>query len=990
MLLRICFTISLIFYGCILLAQNVNPLVIGIVKSRQGNILRGVNVTLQNSAEILITQTDSIGVFSFFSLPKKGGPYRLVFSLPGYEPQTLDNYLVQVGSLSAIEIKLKPLPGTVPAELDEVVVVGYGRSLKKEVSSSITQLSADDLNGGVITDIETALQGSVAGLNMSHDGNPNSLATVILRGPSTLNLGQQPFYVVDDIPEADLRLVSPQDITSVSVLKDASAAAIYGNRAANGIIIITTRRGQPGDFKLTYNGYAGIQKIANYIPVASAPQLRAYLAANGKALAPTDDQGANTNWQKQISRTGTAQNHNIGFSGGTDRTVFSGSMNYLNNYAIIKGSSLERFAGRFSLEQKAVDDRVKFRFSIYNSISNQYDVDTLVFYNVLRFLPTVNVFNTDGTYHEDLTRTQTYNPLGLINDNTFNTKINSFLGNAGIEAKLPYNITYNLSAGYQTLTTDQNIYFNKYSLLAYNDNGEAIRNTYQDTKKIFENYFSYDKLFSNGSYFKFLLGYSWQEDSNGDGFQSSNINFVSDATSYYNLGLGQAPFGYVPLYGNTSIQTLRLISFYSRFNYNYKNKYLLQGSLRRDGSSAFGVNNRWGYFPSLSAAWRIIEENFMRHDVFSDLKLRVGYGVAGNTNGFSPLTPLLLNGATGSFYYNGQFVKGVGPTQNPNPNLKWERTAQTDAGVDFALFKNRLSGTVDVYDKVTTNIIYDYQEPASLSYAPGSFIYANAGEIDNKGIELTLNAKPLTGSLQWDVNFNIAHNANNIVSLSNDLYKINYIYTGFPAGTGQSNVSTEILMPGHPVGQFYTLHYLGKNAQGVSQFEDHNGNPTLTPTSADQRFLGNAQPKFTFGFGNRLKYNNFDLAVFMRGVIGNKILNATLATINSPADASNHNIPAFTLNESYNDYNASFYSDRYLENGSYLRLDNATLGYNLKKTGNYVRSIRVYLTGTNLFTITKYTGIDPEINIGGITPGIDNHNYYPKTRSFITGVVLEL
>ncbi|TWI95598.1 iron complex outermembrane receptor protein [Mucilaginibacter frigoritolerans] len=968
-------------------AQSTAPLITGIVKDEQGIILPDVSVKLQNNGVFFYARTNSKGIFEFSKIPY-GGPYSIVFSCIGYQDQVLGNYTIIPGGLVAIDVKMK----LAVIELTQTVVVGYGIAPKRDLSSAVTSLLPSDLNVGVITSPLQQLQGRVAGLNISEDGNPNGIPTIILRGPSTLNLGQQPFYVVDGVPDASLDLVSPSDIASVEVLKDASAAAIYGNRAANGVILITTRKGKPGEVKITYNAYAAIQKISSFINVATAAQLRAYLKANNKALAPTDDNGGNTDWQKEVSRTGSAQSHNLGFSGGGDKFIYSGSLNYLKDNAIIKKSSLEIFTGRFNIEQKTLNNHVKLRFSLYNTISSQSDVDTLVFYNVLRFLPTLNIYNTDGTFKEDLTRTQTYNPLALIENNEFDTKMSTTLANAGVEVTLPHNITYNLNVGYQTHTVDSNIYFNHYSLLAYNTNGEAIRSSYQDTKKVLENYFSYDYSFVHNQHLKFLLGYSWQQETNGDGFQTSNVNFASDATSYNNLGLGQAPPGYVPLYGNTFITTLRLISFYSRFNYNYNDEYLFQGTLRRDGSSAFGVNHRWGYFPSASAAWRIIKAEFMKDQhVFNDLKLRIGYGIAGNTIGFDPLTPLLLNSSTGSFYYNGSFVKSIGPVQNPNPNLEWEKTTQLDAGVDFAFLRDRLTGTIDIYNKTTTGIIYNYQQPASLSYTPGSLIYANAGEMNNKGIELSITAIPvIAGNLKWSSNFNIAHNKNEVVSLSNNIYKLNYIYTGYPDGTGQSNINTQIIKGGYPVGEFYTLHYLGKNANGVSEFEDRSGKPTITPTSADQRYLGNAQPQFVFGWNNTLNYKNFDLNIFMRGVTGNKILNATLATLNSPVDASNHNIPKLTLSESYNDYNASLYSDRYLENGSYLRLDNASLGYRFKDLGKSIRALRVYASGTNLFTLTGYNGIDPEINIGTVTPGIDNHNYYPKTRSFIVGINMEL
>jgi len=970
-----------------LYAQSQIPLITGIVNDGQGSPIAGTNIKLQKDTLTYYAKTDVNGIFYFSNIPYGNG-YILTFDCASYESQVLTGYDVKPGSTTSISIKLKK---TI-TELAPVVIVGYGSTFKRDITNAISSLGAPDLNAGVITNPAQLLQGKIPGLNISEDGNPNGVPTVILRGPSTLNLGQQPFYVIDGIPDANVNLISPDDIASVEVLKDASASAIYGNRSANGVIIITTRRGKPGELKIAYNGYGSVQKIASFISVATADQLRNYLKQNNKALAPADDNGGNTNWQKEVGRTGFAQNHNLSFSNGGDSFTYSGSVNYFQDNAIIKGSSLDRFTGRITLEQRALRDHLKLKFSLYNMISNQTDVDTLVFYNVLRFLPTLNIFNSDGTYKEDLTRTQTYNPLGLIANNLYNTKLKTILANVGAEVLLPFNITYNLNINYQTNTINANTYHNHYSLLAYNTNGEAIRSTYENTKQIFENYLSYDHDFTGNHHFKFLLGYSWQQDVNGDGFQTSNVNFASDATTYYNLGLGQAPAGYVPLYGNISIETLRLISFFSRFNYSYKNKYLLQGSLRRDGSSAFGINHRWGYFPTISAAWRIIEEDFIKNkNLLSDLKLRAGYGIAGNTIGFDPLTPLLLNNTTGSFYYNGSYVNAIGPIQNPNPNLQWEKTAQLDAGIDFGFFGNKLTGTIDVYNKTTTDLIYNYQQPVSLSYSAANSIYANAGKMNNKGIEFSINAMPVvTGQFKWTSNFNIAHNHNEVISLSNNNFKLNYIYTGYANGTGQSNTSTQIIQAGYPVGQFYTLHYLGKNSNGVSMFEDKNGQPTTAPQSTDQRYLGNAQPELTFGFGNNFKYKNFELNIFFRGVTGNKILNATLATLNSPGDASNHNIPTLTLTESYSDYNASLYSDRYLENGAYLRLDNASFAYNLKFMSKAVKSIRLYLTGTNIFTLTGYKGIDPEINIGSITPGIDNHNYYPKTRSFIAGVSLVL
>lgn len=967
--------------------QPAGPQVTGVVYDQNGGVLGNASIKLQKDTATFNTQTNANGIFNFYNIPS-GDNYSLTITCVGYESQTLTGYHILQGSLTSIIVNLKEAF----TRLEQVVVVGYGKTSRMDVSSALSSVLPENFNIGVISSASQLLQGKVAGLNISQDGNPNARASVILRGPSTLNLAQQPFYVIDGIPDADINLVSPTDIASIDILKDAAATAIYGNRAANGVIQVSTRRGRGGTTELTYTGHTAIQKISNHIDVATADELRGYLAANNKSLAPMDDDGANTDWQKEVTHTALSYDHNIGFSGGAERSVYSGSLNYLNNTGIIKKSSLKQFAGRFNLEQTTLRNKLKLNFGVYGQVRSQSDIDTLVFYNVLRFLPTLNVYDVTGAFKEDLTRTQTYNPVGLIENNQFDTKIKTLLANAGLRYSLPFGIFYNLSLSYQSRTTNKNTYFNKGSLRAFGSNGLAIRSTYEDSKIVAENYFSYEDDLSKMGRVKFLLGYSWQQDDNGNGFQSSNVNFASDATSYYNLGLGQAPLGYVPNYGNVSIKTLRLISFFVRGNYDLANKFLLQVSLRRDGSSAFGAAHRWGFFPAVSAGWRIIEEPFMKPQaLFNDLKLRVSYGVTGNTIGFDPLTPLLLNSSTGAYYYNGNFIASIGPVQNPNPNLRWERTSQFDIGLDAALLKNRIRFTIDLYNKATSDIIYSYQQPSSLSYAAGDLIYANAGKMTNKGVEFTLSTDPVSRrNFQWSSNFNIAHNKNKIITLSNDLYKLNYIYTGLLSGTGQSNVTTQILQAGYPVGQFYTLRYLGKNKDGVSVFQDRNGLPTTTPLSTDRTYLGSAQPVITFGWGNTFRYKKFDLNVFFRGLAGNKILNATLATLNAPSDASNHNIPKLALSESYNDFNASIYSNRYLENGSYLRLQNATLGYQLKFNGAYLHSLRFYLTGTNLLTITKYAGIDPEMNIGTITPGIDNRNYYPQTRGFLAGLVMQL
>jgi len=963
----------------------------GTVKDTKGVPLPGVTVKVKGTNKATVTTING----NFTIAGEKGSVLQVSFV--GFQPVE-----ITVADAEHTDISLSESSTT----LNDVIVIGYGTSSKKELTSAITTVKAENFNAGVVATPADLLEGKVAGLNITNDGNPNGTATVTLRGPSTLRSGaaSSPFYVIDGVPDADINLVAPSDIVSIDVLKDASAAAIYGSRATNGVIIVTTKKAKAGQSYLTYNAYVGVEKIANQFKVASADQLKAFLSKTGQSLTPANDNG-NTNWENEIERNAAySQNHNLSFGGSTGKTTFGGSINYLENEGIIKTSSLSRFIGKLNLSQRALNDKLKLDFSVSNSITSQdLIVNDIPLYsanganpNVLRAavqsLPTRAVYNADGTFYNDPTLVLGYNPLGLLETNTYNQKVNLLLANAKAELQLPFGILYNVNLAYQDRNTTGNVYLNSASELAENLGGVATRSQDEDTKKLFENYLSYAHNWNNKHDFKVLLGYSFDQTETGDGFQSSNENFVSDATSYHNLALGTAPAGYVPNYGGYLDETLRLISFYSRVNYNYDGKYIFQASIRRDGSNAFGANNQWGYFPAVSGAWRVIDEPFMKNQsVFDDLKLRVGYGVTGNSLGFDAYTPLTQYGTTGSFYYNGNWIGAIGPTQNPNPNLKWETTATLNLGLDFSFLKGRLSGTVDVYDKKTTNMIYSI--PVSTVTYLVNYLTANVGSMDNKGIEIGLTGTPVkTRNFTWESYGNISFNKNMITSLGNDISKI---YVGDPEGPGQSGSTVSVIQAGYPLGEFYTLKYIGMT-NGVSTYMGADGKPTTTPTSADRTYAGNAQPTYIFGWGNTFNYKQFSFNFFFRGQGGNKIMDASLADFNTPYSASTHNVPLITLTEPVTDVNANLYSTRYLESGTFVRLSNATLSYKIKVPGNYVHGVRVYVTGTNLFIITNYKGVDPELNLtlnnqaSGQFIGVDANNYYPKTRTFLAGVQVDL
>ncbi|KAA9041182.1 SusC/RagA family TonB-linked outer membrane protein [Ginsengibacter hankyongi] len=985
----------------LLLAQRTGTKdVTGKVTDKSGNDLSGITVSVRSTT--IATVTNASGIYT---IKAREGDI-LVFSSASFTAQQ-----IKVTSASSYNIVMEASVTT----LSDVVVVGYGRSSRKNLSSSITTIKPEELNKGAIGDVGQLLQGKVAGLNISASGDPNRAAAVILRGASTINSPSAPFYVIDGVPGADISLIAPDDIASIDVLKDAAATAIYGNRATSGVIIITTKRGSKGQLQTNYNGYVGLEKVSSNLSLMNSSQIRAYLAANNKSFLPADDLGANTDWMKAIERSSAvSQNHNLSFSGGGEHTNYSASINYLDKEGILTNSGLKRFIARLSLEQYALNNKVKFGLNVSNSRSDAsyVPIQNIVLLQAAHHLPVSPVKNADGTYFENFNTTGYFNPVALIDHATDETKYNNLIGIFTTEVKLPFGFTYNVNLSYQQLSSLHGEFYDSYysnyptsnfynnpdpgigishTLIGnlFGTNGSALRSSYQNTTKTIESYLTWDKKLGDHS-INAVVGYSWQDNVYGDGFQTSSTNFPADNVGFNNLALGnpyalssyRVQFGPDGVYGQT-----RLISDFGRVNYGYKNKYLLQGSLRRDGGSVFGTNNQWGYFPSVGAAWRISQEGFMQNQSFiNELKLRGSYGVTGNSQGFGAYTAQFLYGSTGTYYSNGVQAGAYGPIQGANPDLKWEKTATTNIGADFTILNGKLSGSFDWYDKSTTGMIFNYS--VSSAIVPGGKIWANGGSMTNKGIELNLNATPLrTKDFSWNTSLNLAHNKNLITSLTNPYGNGDSILYSDPEGPGQTNSTLQILKVGKPLGQFFSLQYAGKDQNGNSQFLKHDGTLTTAPViGADYWYVGNAQPKLLAGWSNTFRYKNFDLNIFIRGVFGNKIFDATRADEFYVSGAATNNISPDAANDKITDVRNSTYSTRFIESGNYVRFDNATLAYTFNIKGNYVHSVRVYSSVNNLFVITKYKGVDPEINQGGAAPGIDFQNFYPKTRTILFGV----
>lgn len=966
----------------------------GKIADQKGEAAIGVTVAVKGTKKVTLTDVNGA-----FSISASEGDILVITSIAYTRKE------VPVTAQSNYQIVVEETTNA----LSEVVVVGYGSQNRKNLTSSITSIKAEELNRGAISDPAQLLQGKVAGLNITRSGDPNRNSAIILRGASTLRDGaQSPLFVVDGVPGADLSIVAPDDIVSMDVLKDAAATAIYGNRAANGVIMVTTKRAKSGQTQLSYSGYAAVENVSNSYEMMSGPQLREFLTKNGQSLSPANDLGANTNWQDVVQRSqAVSHNHNISLGGGTEKTMYNASLNYFDQEGIIKSSALDRIIARLSVEQKAFNDKLKLGLSLSNSINNADYVPyrNTVLSQMLTYLPTVPVRLEDGSFYENFGQTSYYNPLSMIENATEKLKYKNLLGTFTAQLKLPFGFKYDASLSYQNYQSNYGSYYNSYYTKYYNNvrntpeppgnpgfitlngtNGYALRSAYQNTNKILETFLTWEKKLGDHD-INAVVGYSFQETINGDGFQASSTNFPVDDVGFNNLGLGD-PYsvpGFRVDFGGDQYQETRLISDFARINYSYNNKYLLQASIRRDGSSIFGVNERWGYFPSVSLGWRIDQEGFMkRQELFDNLKLRASYGVTGNSLGIYPLTSKLVYGNVGSFYYNGGNISAIGALQNDNPNLRWEKTATGNIGLDFSVFEGKLSGSVDVYDKKTTDLISTYAV-STLQYAYGQYT-ANVGEMSNKGYELSLTASPVkTKKFSWNSTFNLAHNKNKLVSMSNEEFKRDTVFYVQPDGAGQSGSSLMILVAGSPIGQFFTLDYAGKDANNISQYRKPDGTITTTPdVNKDRIPAGNAQPKLLLGWANTFHYNNFDLNFFIRSAIGNKIFNVTRADLYRPATAVTVNIPVEVASESSEDQSYR-YSNRFIEDGSFVRLDNFTLGYNFKNLGKAAQNLRVYISGNNIYTITKYKGIDPEINQGGLAPGIDANNFYPKTRTFMLG-----
>ena len=970
--------------------------VTGTVVDEQGEPLVGASVVIKGSKVGVSTDLD--GKFSIQNAMGK----TLTVSYIGYVSQDVKAAQSNLNIVLKEDVQL----------LNEVVAVGYGTMTRKDVTGSISTVKATDLNVGAYTDPGQLLQGKVPGLVVVQNSDPNGgVNSLTLRGASTLNGSTSPLYVVDGIPGVNLNLIPPGDIESIDVLRDASATAIYGSKAANGVIIVTTKRGVEGPARVTYSGYVSWEKIANDLDMMSADELRAYANENG--LVIPNDKGASTDWAKETQRTGFAHNHNLSISGGSKSTSYNASVNYIERDGIIRGVGNDLFTARAYVETKTLKDRLTLAVGVNGNVRNEWGVSrnkqgASVYQAMYYYSPLVPVYDEEGGWYKDMSISQNYNPLSMINEDKSMATFKRFQVTGKASLKIIDGLFLNGNFAYET----QNYHYKDYistQSQTNNRHGESSQNVTDDYGKLMEIYANYDKQFGTDHKLALMAGYSWEQHKNGFGFGARGYNYYDDTLGWNNIGWANA-WDTDPVWGNLESET-RMISFYGRANYSFKSKYMLQAALRRDGASTFGSNKKWATFPSASVAWRITEESFMEstRDWLYDLKLRAGWGQSGNSQGFDIYTSrFYYQGGNRFTYVDAQGVehsyKSINAARNVNDDLKWETTTMFNLGLDFAFLNGRINGVIEYYNKSTKDMIWDY--PVSLAVYPVDKLTANVGKMRNRGVEVSLNIVPIqTRDWNWTTSINLSHNSNKVVSVSNQEFNAGILNQYDPDAQGLSQGCTiQRIVEGKPIGSFYMWQWAGYNDKGESTFYEYDtdGNPvmnadgtqatTQNPGEKDRIYSGSAQPKLTLGWDNKVTWKNWDFNAFFTGVFGQKIYDDPRAYFSYVASITQgKNVLASVRDEQLvTDGLASYPSSRYLENGSYFKLATVTLGYTFRNCFNgWLNDVRLYVSANNVFTITGYKGRDPEINLGGLEPGCDTRtDHFPRSRQILVGATV--
>jgi len=976
-------------------AKKIN----GTVTDSSGRGIPLVTVTERGTKNSTVTSSD--GNFDF---NVSGSNSVLVISSVGYVTKEIKlNGETSFNVVLAISV----------SNLGEVVVVGYGTQRKKDVTGAVTTINTKNFNSIPVSNAGDAMQGKAAGVQVISSGSPGSNVTFRIRGTGTIN-NADPLLVIDGLPtDAPLNNLNPDDIASIDVLKDASAAAIYGSRGANGVVLITTKHGAEGKGHLSFDFFTAWQKATSVVKMLNAPQFAALnneLLTNGNqnknpAFANPDTLGVGTDWLGALFRTAPMQNYSLAYSGGSDKYNYYVSGSVLDQKGIVINTGYKRYTVQFNSQAKVLN-WLRFGNNVTltadDKPSGSYDIRSAMAAN-----PVQAIYNKDGSYSNVLGNPLWYgditNQIGTSNINQNDTKGYNILGSVYAEASLFPGLKFKSTAGIQASFFDSRSWAPVYNFQPNPQTAAYLAEQFNKSLTyLWDNYFTYDKILGADHHLTVLAGASAQNN-RFDYLSGNKTNFPSNLTQQLNSGTGQANVG-----GDAS--EWALLSFMGRINYGYKDKYLVTATLRRDGSSRFGTDNKYGTFPSASAAWRISKEDFFKVNFINDLKLRAGYGITGNQNigNYSFASALQI----AQYNFNNNAVSIVYPLVLPNPGVQWEQVEQSNIGLDATMFNNRVSLTVDAYIKNTSKMLVPAVVPVTTGYSSTNVPSINAGSMQNKGIEIGVLTKNITGAFSWNTDFNISFNQNEIKSLndSTPLFVDNY---GLNANFG-------IDQKGHPANEFYgfvtdgifqnqkdvdnhAVQQAGTTASnstspGDIRFKDLNSDGVIN--AGDRTYIGNPNPKFIYAMNNSFAYKGFDLSIFLQGVYGNKIFNANNIYQEGMSTAQNQTERTlgrwegegtgnFMPRAIYGDPNQnSRVSTRYIEDGSYLRIKNVTIGYTLPmQLVQRIKfsSVRIYASCLNLATFTRYSGFDPEVGVNGV-----DYSVYPVTRTISVGVNLNL
>jgi TonB-dependent starch-binding outer membrane protein SusC len=960
----------------------------GKVADETGTPLPGVNIIEKGTTNGTVSDTDGN-----YKITVASGESVLVFSFVGFISQQ-----VTVGSKTEVSVQLVGDAAT----LSEVVVVGYGTQEKKDVTGSVASIKSEEFNRGVINSPEQLLQGKVAGVNVtSASGEPGGIQSITIRGPGGVRTGSTPLFVIDGVAldnsstsaaSNPLNFLNPQDIESMDVLKDASATAIYGSRGANGVVLITTKKGKAGRSSLGYSGGLGISKMARPLDVFSADEYRQQVIDLGGTLV---DSLGNTDWQKEISRTAITKNHNLTLSGGADKLTYYASLGLQDQEGILKNSGLKRYSGRINVSQKLLDDRLTVDLNLSaNSTTNTRPPSEGVNWSSITILgsaatanPTYPAYDADGNPFRYASGTNPLRQLELSEDITTTNRV---IGNISPSFKIIEGLVYKLNFGIDNSNSVRDL--TSFPSTVPPQDGRFETTNKHNSNKLIENYLTYTVTKKDHS-IAALLGHSYQKFFIQERTFSINKFAISPIDPRYNPGLGldltmanNKPTG--------SATKNELQSFFGRINYAFKDKYLFTATVRADGSSKFGENNKYGTFPSFSLGWRISDEGFMQSLPFSNLKLRAGWGQTGNQEIPSKITQPLFTSqiASGTTYPldGSTYPAGTTYSRLANPNIQWEVSTQTNIGLDFGFLSGALSGSVDYFDKVSSEILLEVY--AADPVQPTQTLWTNIEgmEIRNSGLEVALNYQHKKAD---GFSFNIGGNATFIRNkVTGSPYTV--IPSGSASGSGITSTTINGYINGEPIGTFYLREFLGINEQGTNVFTDLDSDGDIT--DKDRVKSGSALPTTLYNFNAGVTFKGFDLTVNFNGVSGNKVFDNTAnANFYKNKIATGVNTtPEAVKFPNENVSNTTPISTRYLKDGAYLRLNNLSLGYNFSPSqlgiDKWISSLRLSVTGQNLFVITDYDGYDPEVNTDRTVNGVSSYGIdyltYPKAKTILFGL----